>query len=138
MRRRRFEVGENPKEVYEMLKAAGRDIPDELAAMVNAPKAKYNNVKTEYNGEMYDSAKEAQRAHELRMMQQQGQIIGYFTQVPFMLAAKIVYVADFVVLEMGGTWRVEDVKSPHTRTLAPYRMKRKLFKERYGFDIQEV
>ena len=45
-----------------------------------------------------------------------------------------VYIADFVVLCPDGHYTVEDTKGKRTDT---YIMKRKLFREKYGFDIVE-
>jgi hypothetical protein len=47
------------------------------------------------------------------------------------------YVADFVYIE-NGAQIVEDVKSAHTKTLAVYRLKKKLMAAVYGCEITEV
>lgn len=135
-------MGEDAKAIYDMLKAAGKPIPDELREMIEGATRqrynKYNNTKTYQDGRIYDSKKEAARAGELKLLLKAGEIAGYFEQVPFEFTGDIRYIADYVVLWPHGRYTVEDVKSEHTRTLAPYRMKRKLFRAKYGFDITEV
>lgn len=101
-------------------------------------KAKYGNVRTTFQGREYASKREAQRAQELDLMEKAGEIAGWLPQWPFRLAGGIKYVCDFLVLQNDGTWRAEDVKSAATRRIAAYRMKRRLFRERYGMEIQEV
>jgi hypothetical protein len=98
---------------------------------------KYRNNPTFYNGREYQSAKEARRAGELDLLVKAGEIVAWFPQVRIRLEAGIVYVADFVVI--GNDWQVtvEDVKSEGTRT-KEYRMKRKLFKKKFGRELKEV
>lgn len=101
-------------------------------------KAKYGNVKTWYAGREYASKREAERASQLDLMKRAGEIAGWIPQYPFLLAGGIKYVADFVVLQNDGRWRAEDVKSAATRRIAAYRMKRRLFRERFkGMEIIE-
>jgi hypothetical protein len=101
-------------------------------------KAKYGNVKTWYAGREYASKREAERASQLDLMKRAGEIAGWIPQYPFLLAGGIKYVADFVVLLPDGTWRAEDVKSPATRRIATYRLKRKLFRAIFHMDIVEI
>lgn len=108
---------------------------------------KYHNRKTEIDGVTYDSAKEARRGAELRMMERAGVISDLCAQVRYTLipsqkrSGKVVerpvyYVADFVYTENGETV-VEDVKSPATRT-REYIIKRKLLLWEYGLQVKEV
>ena len=99
---------------------------------------KYRNTPTEYQGRVYQSKREAQRAEALDFMEKAGDIAAWFPQVPFRLAGGIKYVCDFLVILPDGTWRAEDVKSPATRRIGTYRLKRKLYRERFGFEIVEV
>lgn len=115
--------------------------PELLAEAAGKPskaRRKYGNTPTCYQGREYDSAKEARRAQELDLMEKAGEIAGWIPQQPFRLAGGIRYVADFVVLENDGRWRAEDVKSDGTRKIASYRMKRRLFKDKFGREIREV
>jgi hypothetical protein len=97
-------------------------------------KSKYRNRRTPYGADVYDSAREANRAAELDMLTRAGEIAGYAKQVPFRLPGDIVYRADFVVLLQDGTYRIEDAKGVRTKE---YRLKKRLMKAR-GLEITEV
>lgn len=109
--------------------------------------SKYGNRKTEINGVLYDSAKEARRGQELRLMERAGIISDLCSQVKYELipaqkrGGKVIerpvnYIADFVYKENGETV-VEDVKSPATRT-KDYVIKRKLMLWEFGIMVREV
>lgn len=103
---------------------------------------KYKNIKTEYNGEVYDSRKEMRRAVALDWMVKAGVIRDLERQKSFVLQdgyynnkkekiRPIFYVADFCYYDNESKrWVVEDVKSPATRTDV-YRIKKKLFEYKY-------
>ena len=108
---------------------------------------KYGNRKTVLDGITFDSAKEARRYAELRLMEKAGIISGLRRQVPYLLipAQKrdgktveraVMYLADFVYTENGAEV-VEDVKSPATRT-KEYIIKRKLMLWEFGIRVVEV
>lgn len=108
---------------------------------------KYGNRKTTIDGITFDSAKEAQRWQELKLLERAGQIFELQRQVPFVLIPKqvrdgkvierpVVYKADFVYTENGEDV-VEDVKSPATKT-KEYVIKRKLLLWQFGIRIREV
>lgn len=108
---------------------------------------KYRNIKTTVDGVTYDSAREARRGAELRLMERAGLIHDLCAQVKYTLipAQKrdgktveraVVYIADFVYTENGETV-VEDVKSEATRT-PEYIIKRKLMLWEFGIQIREV
>lgn len=94
---------------------------------------KYHNRKTEAFGILFDSAREAKRYAELKMLETAGEISELDRQVKFELIPKqpgeraCHYIADFVYLECGKTV-VEDSKGYRT---PDYVIKRKLFKQRY-------
>ena len=101
----------------------------------DAPKeSKYHNRRTEYKGDTYDSQAEANRAAELDLLIRAGEIAGYARQVPFLLDGGITYRADFVVLGLDGTYRIEDVKGVRTDL---YKAKKKLMAAK-GLEIVEV
>lgn len=94
-----------------------------------------------WNGVVYDSRKEMERAMELSLMERAGQIQSLRRQVPFVLQDKftdntgktqraITYVCDFMY-EQDGKTVVEDVKSKMTMKLPEYRLKKKMFMYRY-------
>lgn len=108
---------------------------------------KYRNQKTESKGITFDSAKESRRYEELIMRQRAGEIEDLRLQVDFTLqeaytdcngnrVRAIRYKADFSYRE-NGKLTVEDVKSRATKT-STYMIKKKMMKERFGIDIQEV
>ena len=124
--------------------------------------AKYHNKPTERvtaSGAVlhFDSQKEARRYDELATLERAGKIRDLRMQVDFTLqeaytdgegrrVRAIRYRADFTYVRVKETigeytFRdqlvVEDVKSRATRT-KEYIMKRKLMKERFNIDIQEV
>lgn len=123
---------------------------------------KYHNKPTERvtpagNVLRFDSQKEARRYDELAALEQAGKIRDLRMQVDFTLQGAytdtegrrvraIRYKADFTYMKQSfvdrdGEWQwalvVEDVKSRATQT-KEYILKRKLMKERFNIDIQEV
>lgn len=117
-----------------------------LSVAVAPKRSKYGNEKTNQDGEIYDSKKEARRAKELRMMLKGGQLAWLARQVTFVLPGSVTYIADFVYAENGWDegggqlWQivVEDVKSEATKGLATYRMKKKQMEAIHGIIIQEI
>lgn len=100
-----------------------------------AKELKYRNVKTEADGHVFDSQREAERYGELGFLYAAREICSLSIQVPFFLSGGIVYVADFVYYDLRERrWVVEDSKGVLTKE---YIMKKKLMKE-IGIEIQEV
>ncbi len=96
----------------------------------------------------FDSVKEAERWNVLVAREHGGAIADLRKQVRFELVPKqlrddglpekpVQYVADFVYVE-DGRRVVEDVKSPMTRRLKDYIIKRKLMLWVHGITIREV
>ena len=101
----------------------------------DAPKrSKYGNRRTLYEGVMFDSQKEASRAVELDMLKRAGEVICWVPHVVFPLVKGVNYEADFVIVYADWHVEVEDVKGVRTKE---YRIKKKLFAERYGREIVE-
>ena len=111
-------------------------------------KSKYGAQKTEYDGIMFDSKREALRWRELALLQRAGEITDLRRQVKYILVPAQVdengkiaeravsYVADFVYSDMrSGETVVEDAKGMHTRE---YIIKRKLMRYVHGIRIREV
>ena len=102
--------------------------------------SKYRNKKTEANGIMFDSKKEASYYLYLKSLLDAGVIKDLHLQVPFVLIEKsqygrvIKYVADFVY-EQDGQMIVVDVKGVKTDV---YKLKKRLMAEKYGIKIREV
>ena len=109
--------------------------------------SKYGARKTIIDGITYDSAKEARRAQELRLMLKAGIISNLREQVPYelipaqkneygkVIERAVIYKADFVYDDEKGKTVVEDVKGVRTKEFV---IKRKLMLYEYGIRIREV
>jgi hypothetical protein len=96
---------------------------------------KFGNRYVRVDGIRFDSAKEARRYNELRLLERAGEIKNLELQPRFILQKsfkrdgkthrKIEYVADFRYIEEGKAI-VEDVKSSITRKHPVYALKKKL------------
>ena len=110
---------------------------------------KYRNKKTIIDGITFDSKKEGKRYEELKLLERAGKITDLQLQPRFDILEgvkykgetlrKRAYVADFSY-KQDGIAIVEDVKSPMTRKLPQYRLKRQMFILKYGlfYDFREV
>jgi hypothetical protein len=105
-------------------------------------RTKYNNRKTNVDGIVFDSKKEAQRYGELKMREMVGDIIDLKLQVPFGFTlpgdSKPVfkYIADFVYLDRtNGQFKIEDVKGFKTPL---YKLKKKLIEKQFNIKIIEI
>ena len=128
-----------------------------LGAQQRQRESKYHNVKDSRGEIQFDSKKEARRYDELMVLLRAGKIRNLRLQAQYTLQESYItetgervrairYVADFAyeratAPDQTGTvhWLpvVEDVKSTATKT-EKYKIKAKLFRERYGFSITEV
>ncbi len=104
---------------------------------------KYHAKKTKLDGYTFDSMAEARRYGELTLMARNGDIMSLTVHPVYLIThqgQKICkYIADFSYLNRDtGSTVVEDVKSPQTRKLPVYRLKKKLVRAFHGIDIKEV
>ena len=122
--------------------------------------SKYHSKRTEIDGILFDSKKEAQRYQQLKLMERAGVICDLKRQVKYELIPSqyiggkcveraVTYVSDFeyyllkpvksVMVDPTartiGEHIVEDVKGVHTKD---YVIKRKLMLYKYGIKITEV
>ena len=108
-----------------------------------AKKSKYGNKKTEYNGILFDSKKEAEYCATLDILKKaskkEDRVTSYERQVPFQITLnkkKICkYFADFKVLYADGREEIVDVKGVKTDV---YKIKKKLVEAQFGVKIVEV
>lgn len=107
--------------------------------------SKYRNTKTEVDGILFDSKREAGRYLELKALEAAGAIhfLRRQIRVPLVVAETLVahWIADFEYIEgdvKTGTLIWEDVKSAYTRKLPVFRLKAKLVKAIYGREIRET
>jgi hypothetical protein len=107
---------------------------------------KYYNQKTEADGIRFDSQKEARHYSELKILKNQGKIIDFFMQVPFLLQEgywkgeewikPIYYKADFVVIKWDDDPALIDiVREIHEvkgfTKVKTWEIKKKMFEKRY-------
>lgn len=94
------------------------------------------------DGITFDSAREAHRWSELKMLERGKVISALSRQVTFPLVVNGVlvgsYRADFVYVDETGHLTVEDAKSPPTAKNPTYRLKRKLMAACHNIEIVEV
>lgn len=101
---------------------------------------KYGNVKTPYNGVVYDSKAEANRAMELDVLLKAGAISHLERQVKFPVTINgekvFTYIADFAYTDTRNGQRVvEDVKGMRT---AIFNLKKKCVEAQYGITINLI
>ena len=100
-------------------------------------RSKYNNVKVEFDGYVFDSQKECNVYIALRMRITAGEITGLELQVPYELneggSHSYKYIADFEYIE-NGVKITADAKGFKT---AVYRKKKKLMLKVWGIEILE-
>jgi hypothetical protein len=102
--------------------------------------SKYRAIKTEVDGVLFDSKREAAHYCELKLRQKAGEIDLLELQPEFALVVSGVvvgkYRADFrYVLTHNGELVVDDSKGFRTPV---YRLKKKIVEAIYGIEIQEV
>ena len=108
---------------------------------------KYNARRTTVDGITFDSAAEARRYSDLRLLERAGEISGLKRQAVYLLIEKqrrsdgtteraCKYVADFEYLR-DGRLVVEDLKAEATKT-PEYIIKRKLMLWVHGIEVTEV
>ena len=117
-------------------------------------RTKYGSSKVEVDGIVFDSAREAQRYNQLKLLEGAGMIRNLRRQVKYVLipsqysktefnknkTPKVIekecsYYADFVYIDEFGTEHVEDTKGMKTKE---YIIKRKLMLHVHGIRIEEV
>lgn len=105
----------------------------------NGARSKFNAVKTEVDGIVFDSKKEAQRYHELKLLEKAGHIQVLTLQPEYDLTVEDkcigIYRADFYYFDAAGQEVIEDVKGMKTPL---YRWKKKHFEAQYGIQIRET
>jgi hypothetical protein len=102
--------------------------------------SKYRAIKTEVDGVVFDSKKEAGRYRELKFMERAGEISELELQPKYLLEINGVkigtYKGDFKYREgMCGKYILEDVKGIKTPV---YRLKAKLVKALHNIEITET
>lgn len=99
-------------------------------------RSKYGNRRTELNGRVYSSGREAARAGELQLMEKAHEIFGLCYQVRFPLSGGT-YVADFLYSQVVDGVLVTVVEDSKGFKTPIYRRNRRQMKEQYGVEIKE-
>lgn len=102
--------------------------------------SKYRNIRTEVDGIKFDSAKEARRYGELKLLERAGEIgeLGLQVKMPVELNGKHIcnYFADFVYNDLKARKLIiEDTKGVRTPL---YKLKKKLVEAQYNVVILET
>lgn len=97
-------------------------------------RSKYRAIKTEYNGIVFDSKKEAAYCAKLDLLKRAGKVLYYLRQVPFDLPGGVKYRADFMEVWSDGRIRFVDCKGMITPI---YRMKKRQVEALYPVKIEE-
>lgn len=116
-----------------------------MATRTKKRRSKFNNRKVVVDGLEFDSAKEARRYRNLKLLEQAGEITNLELQKKYVVIPtqrkadgsaerSCSYVADFVY-NQDGKVVVEDVKGVLTDV---YVIKRKLMLQQHGIEIREV
>lgn len=96
---------------------------------------KFNAKTTEVDNIKFSSKKEANYYGILKMLQQSGEVVGFFRQVPLDLPGGITYRMDFLVFYSGGNCKAIEVKGYETHE---WKLKQKLVKEAYPWLDLEI
>lgn len=103
---------------------------------------KYKSRGKWVDGLYFHSTKEANYYGTLKIRLKAGEIKSFKRQVKFKISINgtqiTSYICDFIIYHWDGTRSVIDVKSEFTRTLEPYKIKKKLMQVLYNIKIQEV
>lgn len=103
--------------------------------------SKYRNIKTEVDGRMFDSKKEANRYIELKLLERAGEVEYLTLQPKYVFPIKydsgrnITYKADFLYSDRSGKMIVEDVKGMKTQV---YKLKKAMMKHFHNIDVKET
>lgn len=103
-------------------------------------RSKYGNRKTEVDGFIFDSKKEAQRYQQLKLMEAAGEIVDIRMQVKYHCTVNgkkvCTYIADFEYTTTKDLKvHTEDVKGYKTKE---YKLKKKLVEALFNIEIEEV
>lgn len=96
---------------------------------------KFRAIPTEYDSIKFSSKKEKQRYLQLKLLQQNGEVVFFLRQTPFHLSGNVKYVCDFLVFWKNGYVTIEDVKGFKTTM---YKTKKKMIEAAYPIEITEI
>jgi hypothetical protein len=96
---------------------------------------KYNAVQVKDGDRTFPSKKHAAYHFSLERAKKEGRLLGFCSEVPFLLACGTVWIADYVESWADGTERVVDVKGVRTGV---YKIKKRMIEHEYPFRVVEV
>lgn len=96
---------------------------------------KFGAVRTERDGQRFDSKAEARRYDQLMLLQRAGEVVMVLRQVPFHLEGGVTYRCDFAVFWADGRVTFEDVKGAVTKE---FTRAKKQVEARYPVTIEVV
>jgi hypothetical protein len=108
---------------------------------------KYGNIKTEYDGYVFDSMLEQTRYQQLSVWEMSGEITDLVVHPKYKLLdgvrlpsgkkqQAVTWSADFEYIDVdSGEKIIEDVKSPQTAAKDGFRLRVKMFQLRYGIEV---
>lgn len=104
-------------------------------------RSKWRNEPTSEDGHVFDSQAERNRYRDLKALQMAGEISKLVVHPRYRLFVNGSevgsYYADFRYVDAAGRQRVEDVKSPVSRTPV-YRLKRRIVRAQFGIEVEEI
>jgi len=107
--------------------------PELMGAISTVPASKYHNIRAEAKGLRFQSGHEAAEIGKLIVAEEHRLIFALRLQTRFPLQGGNSYTADAVYLDENLEVHVVDAKGMLTKE---FKIKAKLFKERYGKDIE--
>jgi hypothetical protein len=102
---------------------------------IKPKKSKYHNKKVKIDGHVFDSIKESEYYCELKLRLKAKDILGFCIQPIFILSPSISYRPDFIVWNIDKSVDIIDIKGFKTDA---YKMKKKLFEEKFKLKIKEI
>lgn len=133
----------------ESLKKAKQERLEQRARLIGAGlitkptrRSKYNQIKTVYLGERYDSLGEAEYAFKLTQRQLAGEIRAWNRPPAIVLVNassprdRITYKPDFEIKPLNGPAIYVDYKGSHVTETAAWRIKVKLWKRNIPFELR--
>jgi len=111
--------------------------PELATTLITQPASKYKNVRAESKGLRFQSGHEAAEISKLILLDEKHLIYGLRLQVKFPLQGGNSWTADAVYLDSKLQVHVVDVKPDNYQT-KEFRIKAKLFKEKYNKEIELV
>jgi len=105
---------------------------------IKPKKSKYNNKKITIDGHVFDSIKESEYYSELKLRLKAKDIFGFCIQPIFILTDSISYRPDFIVWNIDTSVDIIDIKPSKGFKTDVYKMKKKLFEEKFNLTIKEI